>query len=100
VWLKICALVDHQNKVPTPSGKSWIFCKISSPWKVLENGFGPVKSCKFQCKVLESPGIFKAMMCEVDTDAGADAKICKKIAQIYLYIRKKLPAAGAPPLTP
>jgi len=40
------------------------------------------------------------MMCEVDTDAGADAKICKKIAQIYLYIRKKLPAAGAPPLTP
>jgi len=29
-------------RVPTLPGKSWIsFCKISKPWKVLENGFGP-----------------------------------------------------------
>ena len=35
-------------RVPTPPGKSWIsFCKISRPWKVLENGFGRGKSWKF-----------------------------------------------------
>jgi len=41
------------------AGKSWIFLgTISRSWKVLENGFGPGKSWKFECKVLESPGIF------------------------------------------
>jgi len=40
-------------------GKFWIFGgTISRSWKVLENGFGPGKSWKFECKVLESPGIF------------------------------------------
>ena len=35
-------------RVPTPAGKSWIFFgKISRPWKVLENGFGPGKSWNF-----------------------------------------------------
>ena len=28
-------------------GKSWIFCKISRPWKVPEDGFVPGKSWKF-----------------------------------------------------
>jgi len=32
-------------RVRTPPGKSWIFYgKISRPWKVLENRFGPGKS--------------------------------------------------------
>ena len=40
-------------------GKFWIFGgTISRSWKVLENGFGLGKSWKFECKVLESPGIF------------------------------------------
>ena len=43
-------VVCDRNRVPTPPGKSWIFCKISRPWKVLENGFGPGK--------VESPGNF------------------------------------------
>jgi len=42
-----------------PLGKSWIFPpKISRPWKVLENEFGPGKSWKLKFKVLESPGIY------------------------------------------
>ena len=36
-----------QTRVPTLPGKSWIFCKISRRWKVLENGFGPGKSWNF-----------------------------------------------------
>jgi len=36
---------------PTPPGKFWkvldFLCKISMPWKVLEDGFGPGKSGKF-----------------------------------------------------
>jgi len=43
-------------------GKSWkvldFLGTISMSWKVLENGFGPGKSWKFECKVLKSPGIF------------------------------------------
>jgi len=31
---------------------------ISRSWKVLENGLGPGKSWKFECKVLKSPGNF------------------------------------------
>jgi len=34
-----------------------IFCEISRTWKVLENEFGPGKSWKSKCMVLESPGI-------------------------------------------
>jgi len=49
-------------RIPTLPGKSWkvldFFSKISRPWKVLENEFGPEKSWKLQFKVLECPGIY------------------------------------------
>jgi len=46
-------------RVPMAPGKSWIsFCKISRPWKVLENGFVPGMCWKLWWKVLESPRIF------------------------------------------
>ena len=35
-----------------------LFSGFPRSWKVLENGFGPGKSWKFECKVLKSPGIF------------------------------------------
>jgi len=48
-----------QVRVPTLLESPGFFGgKISRSWKVLENGFGPGKSWKFECKVLESPGIF------------------------------------------
>jgi len=31
------------GRFPMPSGKSWIFPKISRTWKVLKNEFGPGK---------------------------------------------------------
>jgi len=43
-------------RVPTPPGKSSIFCKIASCWKVLENDCGLGKSWKFKLKVLEFAG--------------------------------------------
>jgi len=50
-----------------PPGKSWIsICKISRPWKVLENGFGPGKSWNFIGYGVGSR----------HCDAGADAKVC------------------------
>ena len=65
-----------------PPGKSWIsICKISRPWKVLENGFGPGKSWNFIGYGVGSR----------HSDAGADAKVClRKLAQILsvYYIRK------------
>jgi len=33
-------------------------------------------------------------------DAGVDAKICENKLRFYLYIQKKITAAGAPPRTP
>jgi len=62
---------------------------ISRSWKVLENGFGPGKSWKFACKVLESPGIFLGYDNDVgggQNDAGADAEICM-FAHLYRLFR-------------
>ena len=71
-------------------GKSWIsFCKISRPWKLPENGVGPGKSWKLLLKVLESPGIFFAMMWEADTMMQVGMpKFVKSWLRFYLYIRK------------
>ena len=43
-------------RVPTPPGKSSIFCKISSCWTVLENDCGLRKYRIFKLKVLEFAG--------------------------------------------
>jgi len=52
-------LLHYNPRVPTPSGKSWIFIsKISRTWKVLENEFGPENSWKLKFEVLESPRIY------------------------------------------
>jgi len=52
------------------------FCKISRPWKILENGFGPGKSWNFLGYDVVGG----------HSDAGADAKMCENYwLKFYLY---------------
>ena len=51
-------IIFTDNRVTTLPGISWIFSKISSTWRVLENEFGPGKSSKLKFKVLEGRGIY------------------------------------------
>ena len=55
------------------------FCKIFRTWKVLENDFGPGKSCKFDLKVLESSGIC------CDTDAMMWMRRRKYVTSAHLW---------------
>ena len=67
-WWKV-RMRPRDSRFPTPPGKSRIsFCKISRPWRVLENVVkGPGKSCNFLGYNVGGG----------HNDAGADARICK-----------------------
>jgi len=78
--------LDSLVQVSHTPGKSWIFLgTISRSWKVLENGFDPGKSWKFECKVLESPGIFYAMIMMWEADKMTQVQMPK------LRVRTSLP---------
>ena len=51
---RLSVVYSDKNRVPTLLESPGFFLgTISRSWKVLENGFGPGKSWKFECKVLE-----------------------------------------------
>ena len=76
----ICGL---RHRVPTLPGKFWkvldFFCKISRPWKFLENGFGPGN---FSGKSLNFFLGYDAGGRHSGVGVGADAEIC---ACAHLY---------------